>query len=115
MALEEDAAVDVGHCSTCQRRQEFQKGEQVEASTVASVEEEGTSVGVAIVNPILPEILCIRPDIFGPTYVLWKASATVFYSSPTAGWLSQMAVVEVLGHRANMSILSHHAMPGPGQ
>jgi len=28
--------------------------------------EEG-SIGVSIVNPILPDILCIRPVIFGPT------------------------------------------------
>jgi hypothetical protein len=50
--------------------------------------EEG-SIGVAIVNPILHEILCIRPGIFGPTTTnAWKASAAAI--SETAGWLSQM-------------------------
>ena len=37
---------------------------------------EGGSIGAAIVNPILPERLCIRPVIFefGPTTAnVWKA------------------------------------------
>ena len=44
--------------------------------------EEG-SIGVSIVNPILPDILCIRPVIFGPTTANvqkkadYQASATV--------------------------------------
>ena len=64
------------------------------------------NIGVVIVNPILPEILCIpsRLGFFGPmTTNVWKASISES--------LRGMAIAdEVLGHREKASTSNHHAM-----